>query len=793
MKRKKQIRISVIFLLMFSGIWTTAIAQELYMDNDQLKMDRTVLPIKEPTPPIITEMDARNVKPPQLFKVSAPKDAPNVIIIMLDDLGYAGTSAFGGIVKTPTFDKLANQGLRYTHFHSTAQCASTRIALNTGRNHHSCSTGIVGEMSTSFPGYNGKLSNSIAPLAKTLKYNGYNTAAFGKWHLTEIYDINTSGPYDNWPVGMGYEYFYGFMGGETNQWSPALYENMNPIDVPETPGYHFMNDMTSKAIEWMHKQQSFTPDKPFFMYFTPGAVHAPHHVPEEYIKKHKGEFDEGWDVMRETIFKKQKELGVIPKDAKLADKAPVVKDWDKLTKQEQEMFAHQAEVFAAYLDMADTEIGRLVQTLEDDGILDNTLILYIAGDNGTSAEGTQFGTYNENFLFNGVPADFDRVVEHNDEWGGPTTYPHMASGWAVAFDTPFSYFKQVASNYGGTRQGMAVHWPAQIKAKGELRHQWHHVIDVAPTILEAIGLPEPTVVDGIPQHAIEGTSMAYTFHEPDAADRHLVQYFEMFGNRGIYYDGWFAGTVHFYPGAEVLGPTPKLTEDKWELYNVEKDFSMATNLAGEYPDKLAELQDMFEGEALKYNVFPLDDRIAERFNPTTAGRPTVLGDRKYQTFHEGAGFIGESSFIDIKNQSWEAEAIVETEGKKANGVIVHQGGYFGGWSLYLKEGTPIFHYNWFGAEQYSIKADSKLPAGKCTIKMDFAYEGTKPGAGGTVTLYVNDKKVGTGKVDKTEPSIFSADETSNIGVDRESMVTTDYTHETSKFNGKIDKVTISQK
>lgn len=793
---KKKIDLSKMLLcgtlgLAVSGGSASAVT---YQDLDKLSVDRTVLPIKEPISPQIKEMDARNIKePPEIFKVTAPKDAPNIVILMIDDLGYAGTSTYGGVVNTPTFDKLAANGLMYTHFHSTAQSASTRIAINTGRNHHSCNTGIIGEMATSLPGYTGKLPNNIAPLAKILKYNGYNTAAFGKWHMTEAYDVNLTGPYDNWPVGMGYEYFYGFMGGETNQWYPSLYENANPVEIHGDGDYHFMTDMTDKAISWVQQQQSLAPDKPFYMYFTPGAVHAPHHVPEEYIKKHKGQFDEGWDVMREKIFKKQKELGVVPKDAKLAAKAPVVKDWDKLTKQEQKVFAHQAEVFAGYLDMCDAEIGRLVQALEDQGVLDNTLLFFIAGDNGTSPEGTAFGSFNENFVFNGVPEEFDNIVKHIDEWGGPTTYPHMAAGWAVAFDTPFSYFKQVASNYGGTRQGMVVHWPAKIKAKRELRHQWHHVIDIAPTILEAIGLPEPAVVDGIPQHPIEGVSMAYTFEEADAADRHLVQYFEMFGNRGIYYDGWFAGTVHFYPGSPALGPIPKLTEDKWELFNVAEDFSMSTDVAKKYPAKMAELQSMFEAEALKYHVFPLDDRIAERFNATTAGRPTVLGKRTTQTFHEGAGFLTESAFLDIKNRSWEAVADVTTKGKSANGVIVQQGGYFGGWSLYIKEGTPTFHYNWFGAEQYSIKADSKLPEGKCTIKMDFAYEGKKPGQGGTVTLYVNDKKVGAGKVEKTEPAIFSADETSNIGVDLESMVTTDYNLETSRFTGKIDKVTISLK
>ncbi len=799
MKIQKLLSIAITCLFLI-GIAIPMQAQEtnkkrsLYMNNDQLKMDRTVLPIKEPAPPIITEMDARNIKtPPQLFKVTAPKDAPNVVIIMLDDLGYAGTTPFGGIVNTPTIDRLSKQGINYTHFHSTAQCASTRIALNTGRNHHTCNTGIVSEMSTALPGYTGKLPKNIAPLSKILKYNGYNTAAFGKWHMTEAYNTNATGPYDNWPVGMGYEYFYGFMGGETNQFYPAVYENVNPIEVHGGGDYHFMTDMTDKAISWVNKQQSLSPDKPFYMYFTPGAVHAPHHVPEEYIEKYKGQFDEGWDVIRETIFKKQKALGVIPKDTKLADKAPVVKDWDKLTKQEQQVFAKQAEVFAGFLDMCDTEIGRLVQTLEDKGILDNTLLFYIAGDNGTSPEGKAFGSFNENFVFNGVAEEFDNVVKHIDEWGSATTYPHMAAGWAVAFDSPFSYFKQVASNYGGTRQGMVIHWPEKIKGKQELRHQWHHVIDVVPTVLEAIGLPEPKVVDGIPQHAIEGTSMVYTFDNAGAADRHLVQYFEMFGNRGVYSDGWFAGTVHFYPGINALGPTAKLSEDKWELYHVAEDFSMSTDVSKEYPAKMVELQNLFETEALKYHVFPLDDRLSERFNSTIAGRPTVVGNRTSQTFHEGTQFLGEASVIDIKNQSWEAMAEVVTKGASANGVLFQQGGYFGGWSLYVKEGTPTFHYNWFGVEQYNIKANSKLPEGKCTIKMEFAYEGEKPGQGGTVTLYVNDKKVGSGKVVKTEPSIFSGDETCNVGIDMETMVTPDYNLETSKFNGEIEKITISQK
>ena len=766
-----------------------------YMDLDKLPVDRTVLPLKEPALPVIKTRFVEDLKEqPPLFKATAPKGAPNVVIIMLDDIGYGGMGTFGGVVDTPAIDRLAEGGIRYTQFHSTAQCASTRIALNTGRNHHSANTGIVGEMSTSVPGYTGRLPSDIAALPKILKYNGYNTAAFGKWHMTEAYNVTPTGPFDNWPNYMGYEYFYGFMGGETHQWYPSIYENQNPVEPPDVEGYHFMNDMTDKAISWMKTQQALSPEKPFYMYFTPGAVHAPHHVPESYIEKYRGKFDEGWDVIRERIFENQKRLGVVPKDTKLPPKAPVVPDWKDLTDQEKKIFAHQAAVFAAFLDMADSEAQRLLDEIEELGIMDNTLIFYIAGDNGTSPEGQRNGTFNEYTTLNGASEELDFLAKHIDEWGSDKTYPHMATGWAVAFDSPFSYFKQVASNYGGTRQGTVVHWPAGIKAKGEIRHQWHHIIDVVPTILEATDLPQPTVVEGIPQRPIEGVSMAYTFDDAEASDRHLVQYFEMFGNRGIYSNGWFAGTVHFYPGITALGPISKFADDPWELYHVAEDFSMAEDLSKKYPEKLKELEEMFYAEAEKYHVLPIDDRLS-RFNATIAGRPTVLGDRKSQVLYEGMGYLSENAFVNIKNASWDIVADIESQGAKTSGVLVQQGGTFGGWSFYVLAGKPVFTYNWFGMEQYKIVGDSILPEGKSSVKMDFAYKGGKKlGKGGTVTLSINGKKVGSGKVEKTEPTIFSADETSNVGIDRESMVVPDdYTHESSRFNGKIEKVTINLK
>ena len=623
-----------------------------------------------------------------------------------------------------------------------------------------------------------------------LRLNGYSTGAFGKWHETAVWEINPSGPFDRWPALQGFDEFYGFLGGETNQWSPSVHHNRNIVETPEDPNYHFMTDMTDHAIDWIKFQQALTPDKPFFTYFAPGAVHAPHHVPQEYIDKYKGKFDAGWDVIREQIYQNQLEKGYIPAGTKLAPKPDDIQDWDDLTPEEQKLFARQAEVFAAYLDMTDTEIGRLVDAIEEIGELDNTLIFYVAGDNGTSAEGLFTGLYNEMAYFNGEPkaSDVDFMLEHYDEWGSPETYPHMAAGWAVAFDSPFTWTKQVASNYGGTRQGLAVHWPQGIKSKGELRSQWHHVIDVVPTILEAAGLPEPTEVNGTPQRPIEGVSMMYSFDDPDARDRHTTQYFEMGGNRGVYHDGWFAGTIHLKPWGE---PENRFSEDTWELYHVAKDFSMAEDVASEYPKKLAELQDLFLEEAMKYNVLPLDDRRIELFDPRVANRPDLMFGRTTLTL--GAGMTGllENDFLNVKNTSFAIDADIDST-ESANGVLLSQGGKFGGWSFYVKQGQPTFVYNYLGLEQYKITSQSKLPDGKSTVKLDFDYDGGR-GAGGTATIYINGQEVASGRVEKTEPNVFSADETASVGVDLETSVSEDYTRSTSKFTDTINKVTISLK
>jgi arylsulfatase len=780
---------SNIFNWLFAGLILLLLFPLSVLAQD---VDRTVLPIKGPWYPPIDIMDARDAKAPPLFQVTAPKDAPNVVIILVDDLGFGCASTFGGAVKTPHLDKLADGGLLYNHFHTTSLCSPTRQALKSGRNHHSCNQAKITELATSFPGATGELPDDIAPIQKILRLNGYSTAAFGKWHETAVWEISPSGPLARWPNFTGFDKFYGFLGGETNQWSPNLYDNLNPIDAPDYEGYHFMNDMTTQAIDWVEFQQSLTPDKPFFIYFAPGATHAPHHVPKDYIERHKGKYDEGWDVIRKKIFEQQKKVGIIPENTKLADKPDDIKDWKDLSAKEQKLFSRQAEVFAAYIEMADTEIGRLLNNIEKMGEMDNTLIFFIAGDNGTSAEGVMNGLYNEMTYFNNEPkgSDVDFMLQYYDEWGSPSTYPHMAAGWAVCFDSPFSWVKQVASNYGGTRNGMVIHWPKGIDAKRELRTQWHHVIDIVPTILEAIGLPEPRVVQGVPQRPIEGVSMFYSFNKADAPNRHQIQYFEMFGNRGIYYDGWFAGTVHKKPWAN---PETKFDEDIWELYHVKEDFSMATDLSSKHPDVLKELQELFKSEAVKYNVFPLDDRLQELLDPAVAGRPDLMFGRKSLTLHAGMGSLLENDFINVKNTSFEIVADIESIGKKTNGVIVQQGGRFGGWSLYVKNNKPVFVYNYLGIDIYKITGKSSLPSGKSSIKLDFAYNGGKPGAGGTATLYVNETSVGSTKLNKTEPGIFSADETANVGRDKETMVSNDYSLESSKFNGKIERVVINLK
>ena len=681
--------------------------------SGQEQLDRSVLPIPEPKPATYTELDARKVSKPKRFEVKAPKGAPNVVIVLIDDIGFGGPSTFGGPIQTPTLDRLAKSGLTFNNFHTTALCSPTRMALKTGRNHHTCNTGSIMETATAFPGNTGQLPNSVAPLAEMLRLNGYSTAAFGKWHETAAWETSVSGPFDRWPTHQGFDKFYGFIGGETDQWFPLIYDGVTRVTPPEMEEYHFTVDMTNQAIGWVKAQQSMTPEKPFFVYYATGAVHAPHHVPKRWADKYDGRFDKGWDAIREESIARQIKMGLVPAETKLGPKPDDIKDWDKLGEDEQRLFTRQAEVFAGFLEQTDHEIGRLVDAISDIDELENTLFIYVAGDNGTSAEGGFVGMYNEMTYFNNVTEKVEDLLPLVDKWGGPETFPHMAAGWAVAFDSPFSWTKQVASDFGGTRNGTVIHWPEGIKAKGEIRSQFTHVIDVAPTVLEAAGLPEPKSVNGTPQTPIEGVSMVYAFDDAKAPERHTTQYFEIFGNRAIYHEGWLARTLHRAPW-QTTKQKP-LEEDVWDLYDTRNDFNLVRNLADQQPEKLKEMQALFMKEAAKYHVLPIDDRVIARVNPALAGRPDILGDRKSLTLYDGMNGMLENTFINVKNQSKKITATVEIPEGGASGVILTQGGRFGGWCLYMKDSKPVYTYNFLGLSRDTVAADKPVPSGKATI------------------------------------------------------------------------------
>jgi arylsulfatase len=753
-------------------------------------LDRTVLPIQEPQRPTYTELDARNVPMPPRFEVKAPDGAPNVVIVLIDDMGFGVPSSFGGPVAMPTLDKLAQNGLRYNNFHTTALCSPTRAALKSGRNHHTVNMGFITEMATGMPGNTGKIPNSTAPLAETLRLNGYSTAAFGKWHETASWEISVSGPFDRWPTRQGFDKFFGFFGGETNQWAPLIYDGLTQVELPNDPTYHFMTDMTEKARAWIKHQKAMTPDKPAFVYFAPGATHAPHHVPKEWIARWKGKFDQGWDKMREETLARQIKLGVVPAGTTLAPKPPVIKDWDKLSADEKRLFTHQAEVFAAYAEFTDFEIGRMLKAFEEVGQADNTLVFYVAGDNGTSGEGGENGMFSEMTYFNGVKEKVEDMLKLIDKWGGPETYPHMAAGWAVAFDAPFGWMKQVPSDFGGTRNGMVVHWPRGIKAKNEIRSQFGHVIDVAPTVLQAIGLPEPTVVNGVKQIPMEGTSLVYTFEDAQAKERHTTQYFEIAGNRAIYHGGWYARTIHKAPWETK--PRRSLQDNSaWQLYDTRSDFSLAHDLAAQNPKKLEELEQLFLQEAAKYGVLPMDDRVFERLDGAAVGRPDLMGGRTSITLSEGMMGMMESVFPNVKNRSKTITAEVEVPANGGNGTIIAQGGRFGGWSLYVKNGIPAYDYNFLGLQRTSITASRRLGPGQATVTFQFVYDGGGPGKGGLGTLSINGERVAEGRIERTEGGIFSADETADVGIDLGTPVVEAIGAEArSKFTGRIPKVTV---
>jgi arylsulfatase len=777
---KYQVTLSMIALGWLAAITTAA------------GLDRTALPIPEPKTEPITTLDARDAKAPPRFQVKAPAGAPNVVIVLIDDIGFGASSAFGGPCRMPNVEKMAAGGLKYNRFHTTALCSPTRVALLTGHNHHANNAGAVMELATAFPGNTGNRPREISTLAQILRHNGYSTAAFGKYHETPPWEVSVSGPYDRWPTGSGFDKFYGFIGGETNQWAPGVFDGVTRVEVPQTPGYHFTVDMTNQAINWVSAQQSLTPDKPFYLYFATGATHAPHHAPKEWIEKYKGQFSGGWDKLREETFERQKKLGVIPANTKLTPRPKEIPAWADTTPEQRRLFERQMETFAGFAEHTDDQVGRLIAQLEKIGALENTLFFYIVGDNGASAEGGPEGTYNEMMALNGIVGKADQMLGHIDTWGGPTTFPHFAIGWAWAMNTPFQWTKQVASHFGGTRNGMVMHWPKGIKAKGEIRSQFHHVVDVAATALEAAKIPHPKTVDGIAQRPMDGVSMLYSTDDAKAAGKRTTQYFEMFGNRAIYHNGWVAATRHSIPWLNV--PLPPLKDDVWELYKVDVDFSQADNLAAQNPAKLKELQAVFEKEAIRNHVFPIDDRRVERFNPALAGRPDIMGGRKTLTVYPGMTGMMENAFINVKGVHHTITAEVELKDDKTTGVILAQAGYFGGWTLYFKDGKPRHEYNFFALERTNIGGDAALPAGKHTISYEFIPDDKKPGTGGKSILSVNGKKVAEAHIPKTQPFAFSGDEGADVGLDAETNVSPDYKPGLpSTFTGKIESVTVEQK
>lgn len=755
-------------------------------------LDRTVLPIPEPKPKSISTLDARDAKAPPRFELKAPADAPNVVVVLIDDIGFGAGSAFGGPIRMPVLDKVAANGLRFNRFHTTSLCSPTRTALLTGHNHHANNAGAIMELATAFPGNTGNRPKEITTLAQILRYNGFSTAAFGKYHETPPWEVSVSGPYDRWPTGSGFDKFYGFIGGETNQWAPAIYDGVTRVEHKESPDYHFTTDMTDQAIQWVSAQQSLTPDRPFYLYFATGATHAPHHAPKSWIEKYKGQFAGGWDKLREETFERQKKLGIIPANTKLTPRPKEIPAWDDMSAAQKQLFERQMETFAGFAEHTDHEIGRLIAQLEAIGELENTLLFYIVGDNGSSAEGGPEGTYNEMMALNGVLGKAEQMLPHLDTWGDPTTYPHFSIGWAWATNAPFQWTKQVASHFGGTRNGMVMHWPKGIKAKGEIRSQFHHVVDVAATALEATKIPQPKTVDGIKQRPMDGVSMLYAADDAKAEGRRTTQYFEMFGNRAIYHNGWVAATRHSIPW--LMAPLPPLKDDVWELYNVDEDFSQANNLAAKHPAKLKELQAVFEREGMRNHVFPIDDRRVERFNPAIAGRPDLMGGRKTLTVYPGMKGMTENAFINVKSVAHTITAEVEVPDDKTSGVILSQAGYFGGWTLYMKDGKPRHEYNFLALERTNIGAETALAPGKHTIAYEFVPDAKKPGTGGKSILRVDGQTIAEGHIPRTQAFVFSGDEGADVGMDGETNVSPDYKPgAASEFTGKIFKVTVEQK
>ena len=755
--------------------------------------DRSVLPIPEPPFKGKIGRTAADSTPDFPKGVEAPKGAPNVLLILTDDVGFGASSTFGGPIETPTLQRLADSGLRYNMFHTTALCSPTRAALISGRNHHSVASGVITEFATGYPGYDSLVPKSAGSVGQVLKENGYNTSWFGKAHNVPDWMSSQAGPFDLWPVGLGFEYFYGFLGGDSDQWHPALFENTKPVEpYLGKPDYIFDRDMADQAIAWMRTQHALAPNKPWLLYYATGTAHAPHHAPKEWIDKYKGRFEQGWDKVREETLARQIKLGIVPPNTKLTKRPEQIPAWDSLSADRKRLYARMMEVYAGALSHADYQIGRLLDAVEQSGQLDNTLVIFIQGDNGASAEGTLQGTTNEvGTAANGVKEDLPYLLSMLDKLGGPLTYNHYPVGWAHAMDAPMQWTKQVASHFGGTRNGMVISWPARIKDKGGLRSQFAHVIDIVPTIYESAGITPPTMLDGAKQQPLDGTSLAYTFDDAKAPGRHTTQYFELVGNRGIYKDGWMANTTPLRLPWVTVGEEPNPNDFKWELYNINEDFSQANNLADKYPDKLKELQEAFDVEAKAHNVYPLDSSFASRADPSI--RPSLTRDRTEFTYFPGMIRIPEGSAPDFKNKSWTVAAEVKIPNGGANGVLATIGGRFGGWALLLRDSKPEFVYAFSNQPQdkFRVGSDQPIPPGNHIIRFKFAYDGGGIGKGATGTLLVDEKQVAEGKIPQTIGIRFSLDETFDIGEDTGTPVSEDYADKMpNRFTGALEKFVV---
>jgi arylsulfatase len=736
---------------------------------------------------------ARDSKPAFPLQATAPKDAPNVLLVMLDDVGFGAASTFGGPVNTPTLEAIAQRGLRYNRFHTTAMCSPTRAALLSGRNHHSAHTGQIMEMAAGFPGYDSLLGKDTAGIGELLRQNGWSTAWFGKDHNVPDWESSAAGPFDRWPTGLGFEKFYGFIGGDMNQWRPTLYDGTQPIEpYVGKPDYNLDYDLADQTISYLRLQHAMAPNKPFFVYYVPGATHAPHHPRKQWADKYKGKFDAGWDALREQSLARQKQLGVVPAETQLTQRPESIPAWASLSADQKKLGARMMEIYAGYLEQTDYNVGRVVKAIDELGLTDNTLVLYIVGDNGASAEGQLEGTSNLEGAMNGVNPTTAQMLPQIDQLGTWKTYNHFPVGWAHAMDTPFQWTKQIASHLGGTRNGMVMSWPRRIKERGGLRSQWHHVIDVLPTVLEATGVKAPTSVNGVKQRPLEGSSMAYTFDAAGAPSRHRTQYFELFGNRAIYHEGWMASTTPAGPPWSRDVPTLDVIDGyQWELYDLEKDFSQSQNLAAQQPAKLSQLKKLFYAEAAKRGVLPLDNDRVMRLNPTN--RPSLTEGRTSFTYYAGAKRIPEGVAPDIKNKSWSLSAMVDVPKTGAEGVIATLGGLFDGWALYLDKGKPVFHYNVANAVHSEIAAPQALGAGKHKLVFDFKYDGGGIGKGGTGSLSVDGKQVASGRIEHTVAVRFTMSvETLDIGEDTGTPVNMKY-DVPFRFTGAIESVTIDLK